>query len=117
MKLDRTKTIENSLIEFRDKRDWKQFHDPKNLAEAISIEAGELLENFLWKTSEDSRKLNAEQLTNVKEEIADIYIFLLLLCESLNIDLLDETEKKIQVNEKKYPEEKAKGTSKKYNEL
>ncbi len=64
-------SIQKKLIAFRNERDWAQFHDPKNLAEALSIEAGELLENFLWKTIEQSRKLTAEELKNVKEEIAD----------------------------------------------
>ena len=68
-------SIQEKIIAFRNERDWAQFHDPKNLAEALSIEAGELLENFLWKTTEQSRKLTSEELKNVKEELADIFIF------------------------------------------
>ncbi len=68
--------IQKKILSFRNERDWAQFHDPKNLAEALSIEAGELLENFLWKTTEQSRNLTAEELKNVKEELADIFIFL-----------------------------------------
>jgi dCTP diphosphatase len=109
--------IQKKIIAFRNKRDWAQFHDPKNLAEAISIEAGELLENFLWKTTEQSRELSPEELKNVKEEMADIFIFLTYLSDEYKIDLLDEVAKKLDINEAKYPVDKAKGSSKKYTEL
>jgi NTP pyrophosphatase (non-canonical NTP hydrolase) len=109
--------IQKKIISFRNDRDWSQFHDPKNLAEALSIEAGELLENFLWKTTEQSRKLTAEELKNVKEELADIFIFLTYLSEEYKIDLLSEVEKKIAKNNAKYPVGKAKGSSKKYTNL
>ena len=111
------KSIQQKIIAFRNERDWAQFHDPKNLAEALSIEAGELLENFLWKTTEQSRNLSAEELTNVKEELADIFIFLTYLSEEYKIDLLAEVEKKIAKNADKYPIEKSKGSSKKYTDL
>src|SRR5512146_2908313 len=101
-------SIRNKIVAFRNARDWAQFHDPKNLAEALSIEAGELLENFLWKTTEQSRKLSPEELQNVKEELADIFIFLTYLSEEYKIDLLKEVEKKIAKNEMKYPVHKAK---------
>ena len=110
-------SIQKKIISFRNERDWAQFHDPKNLAEALSIEAGELLENFLWKTTEQSRNLTAEELKNVKEELADIFIFLTYLSEEYKIDLLKEVEKKIAVNATKYPVEKAKGSAKKYSAL
>lgn len=109
--------IQKKILSFRNERDWAQFHDPKNLAEALSIEAGELLVNFLWKTTEQSRNLSAEELKNVKEELADIFIFLTYLSEQYNIDLLNEVEKKIAVNEAKYPVEKAKGSNRKYSQL
>ena len=109
--------IQKKIISFRTERDWAQFHDPKNLAEALSIEAGELLENFLWKTTEQSRNLTAEELKNVKEELADIFIFLTYLSEEYSIDLLKEVEKKLAVNAAKYPVEKAKGSAKKYSSL
>jgi len=110
-------SIQNKIISFRSERDWQQFHDPKNLAEALSIEAGELLENFLWKTTEQSRNLSTEELKNVKEELADIFIFLTYLSEEYKIDLLKEVEMKIAVNEVNYPVEKAKGSAKKYTAL
>ncbi len=110
-------SIRKKIMLFRNERDWAQFHDPKNLAEALSIEAGELLENFLWKTTEQSRNLTIEELKNVKEELADIFIFLTYLCDQYKIDLLREVEKKIVLNEAKYPVHKAKGSSRKYTEL
>jgi dCTP diphosphatase len=110
-------SIQQKIISFRNERDWAQFHDPKNLAEALSIEAGELLENFLWKTTEQSRKLSPEELKNVKEELADIFIFLTYLSAEYKIDLLQEVETKIAMNEAKYPADKARGTAKKYTEL
>ena len=109
--------IQKKIIDFRNARDWAQFHDPKNLAEALSIEAGELLENFLWKTTEQSKKLTSNELANVKHEIADIFIFLTYLSEAYKIDLLKEVEAKIAHNEAKYSVEKAKGSAKKYSEL
>ena len=109
--------IRQQLIAFRNEREWAQFHDPKNLAEAISIEAAELLENFLWKTPEQSRSLSPLKLENVKEEAADIFIFLTYLCEEYKINLLDEVMRKIHLNEKKYPVNKAKGSSRKYTDL
>ncbi len=111
------KTIQKKIISFRNDRDWAQFHDPKNLAEALCIEAGELLENFLWKTTERSRHLSMEELKNVKEELADIFIFLTYLSEEYKIDLLAEVERKIAINNTKYPIEKSKGSSKKYSAL
>lgn len=109
--------VQKKIIDFRNERDWAQFHDPKNLAEALSIEAGELLENFLWKTTEQSRNLTDEEFANVKHEIADIFIFLAYLCEEYNIDLLHEVECKLSLNEQKYPVHKAKGSNRKYTEL
>ncbi len=109
--------IREKIIAFRNERDWAQFHDPKNLAEALSIEAGELLENFLWKTTEQSRNFSSEELKNIKEELADIFIFLTYLCEEYKIELLKEVEKKIALNEKKYPLQKAKGLNRKYTQL
>ena len=114
---DSLENIRKKIVEFRDQRDWLQYHDPKNLAEAISIESGELLENFLWKTTEESKKPGSKQLGKIKNEIADIFIFLINLCDVLDIDLIDETNKKVDINNTKYPVEKSKGSSRKYSEL
>ena len=99
------------LTDFRDQRDWEQFHNSKDLALAISIESGELLELFLWKKDED---VNQEKL---KEELADILSYCLLLANKHKLDVNDIISEKIIKNNKKYPVSKAKGTSKKYTEL
>jgi dCTP diphosphatase len=105
------------ILEFREERDWAQFHDPKNLAEAISIEAGELLEQFLWLTTEESKGLTEKKLEKAKEEIADILIFLVYMCDTLGVDLIEEIERKLETNAEKYPVDKSKGSSKKYTDL
>ena len=104
------KEILDKLIKFRDDRNWQQFHTPENLTKSISIEASELLENFQWGDQ------NAD-IDNIKEEIADIFGYVLLLCKELDIDLIDVTNKKIIKNEKKYPIDKSYGKSEKYNKL
>jgi dCTP diphosphatase len=101
-------------IEFRDSRDWRQFHDPKNLAEAICIESAELLEKFLWTSTSESSCVNGEKLVEIKEEIADIMIFLIYLCYGLNVDLPLEVERKIRINEDKYPLHLARGKAHKH---
>ena len=103
--------ITDKLIEFRNDRDWEQFHNPKDLSLAISIEAGELLELFLWKNAEDANK------EKVKEELADIFSFAFLLADKYGLDVKQIVLDKIKVNNEKYPVAKAKGTAKKYNEL
>lgn len=103
--------ITQKLIEFRNDRDWEQFHNPKDLSLAINIEAGELLELFLWKNAEDA---NPEK---IKEELADIFSFAFLLADKCGLDVKQIVLEKIKVNNEKYPVAKAKGTAKKYNEL
>lgn len=103
--------ITEALIEFRNARDWEQFHNPKDLALAISIEAGELLEQFLWKKAGDADE------EKVKEELADILAYAFLLAEKYNFDVKEMVLDKILKNGEKYPIAKAKGTAKKYNEL
>lgn len=109
--MSETKQLIQALIQFRDERDWEQFHNPKDLALAISIESGELLESFLWKDAE-----NADP-GKVKEELADIFSFALLLADKYKLDVSEIVLDKIKKNGEKYPVNKAKGTAKKYNEL
>lgn len=116
MTIDLTILI-NKLRAFSRERDWSQFHSPKNLASALSVESGELLENFQWLTEEQSRDLNEAQKNAVAMEIADVFIYLLQLCDALEIDLLRSAEEKITLNEKKYPADRARGSSKKYSDL
>ena len=103
--------ILKELIKFRDERDWEQFHNPKDLAIALNIEAGELLELYLWKNHDEADK------EKVKEELADIFSFAFLLADRYNLDVKEIILNKIQTNAQKYPIAKAKGTAKKYNEL
>lgn len=112
--MDKYNKIINELIQFRNERDWEQFHDSKNLALAISIEASELNELFLWKKGEEVENVNLDKL---KEELADVLSFAFLLAEKHNLDIFEIVSEKIKKNALKYPIEKAKGTSKKYNEL
>jgi NTP pyrophosphatase (non-canonical NTP hydrolase) len=105
--------IIKEVINFRDERNWKQFHNPKDLAISLSLEAGELLENFQWKTSEEAV---AENLENIKDEIADVVIYTMLLLNELDINLEQVIKEKIQKNKKKYPVDKAFGSRKKYTE-
>jgi NTP pyrophosphatase (non-canonical NTP hydrolase) len=100
-----------SILKFRDERDWKQFHNSKDLALAISIEASELNELFLWKNASDVEGIK------IKEELADILIYSILLANNHDLDILTIIKEKIDKNAIKYPIDKAKGTSKKYNEL
>jgi NTP pyrophosphatase (non-canonical NTP hydrolase) len=102
------------LQKFRDARHWEQFHNSKDLALAISIEAAELNELFLWKTVEESERVDINKL---KEELADVLAFSLLLAGKHGFDVKEMVLEKIQKNNEKYPVEKSKGTAKKYNEL
>ena len=112
--MEKYKQVIDQLIKFRDERDWKQFHDSKNLALAISLEAAELNELFLWKKGDDVENIKIDRL---KEELADILSFSFLLADKHNLDVFEIILDKIKSNNEKYPVEKAKGTSKKYNEL
>jgi NTP pyrophosphatase (non-canonical NTP hydrolase) len=103
--------IIKALIQFRNERDWAQFHNPKDLALAINVEAGELLEQFLWKSYEEANK------DKVKEELADVFAFAFLLANKYGFDVKEIVLEKIKKNGEKYPVEKSKGSAKKYNEL
>ncbi len=112
--MDKYNEIIQQLIKFRDDRDWKQFHDSKNLATAISIEAAELNELFLWKTIKESEDVDIEK---IKEELADILSFTFLLAEKHGLDPFEIVADKIKLNAQKYPVDKAKGKSDKYDQL
>lgn len=118
MKLtDPLQNLAQQLIEFSRERDWNQFHSPKNLASALVVEAGELLEPFQWLTEEESRALDPAKLEAVADEMADVLLYLIQLSTVLNIDLVAVADAKLKRNAQKYPVERARGTSKKYNEL
>lgn len=110
------KTLREKLRNFAIERDWDRFHSPKNLSMALVAEVAELIEHFQWLTEEQSAKLSAEKLAEVEQELADVLIYLIRLADKLDVDLLRAAEKKIAFNEKKYPVEKVRGSSKKYTE-
>lgn len=120
---DSNTTIEHLralLKDFRDKRDWNKFHNPKDISMAISAEVGELLELFLWQSTEDiSNKIknDPEFRKCVEEELADIFIFCINFANSTNFDISEIVQNKIEKNNKKYNPDKVKGTATKYNKL
>lgn len=101
----------SKIVKFRDDRDWAQFHNPKDLAIALNIEASELLELFLWKKENEANK------ERFKEELADVLIYALLLADKFDLDIHEIIEEKLIHNSQKYPVDKAKGNANKYNEL
>ena len=106
-----------ALRAFTAARDWQAFHSPKNLAAALSVEAAELLEVFQWMNEADSRSLDANAKATTSEEIADVLMYLVMIADELGIDPVAAAERKMIANERKYPVEKARGTSRKYDEL
>jgi dCTP diphosphatase len=109
--------ITEKIKRFRDERDWMQFHDSKNMAVSIILEASELLEHFQWKTIEEVEKYTRQNHTEIKDEIADIALYLFELADNLGISLIEAMEQKLKKNEMKYPVEKAKGKHTKYDRL
>ena len=114
----------DSLVELRDalrrfaaERDWQQFHTPKNLAIALSVEASELLEHFQWLSDAESQALDESQIARVREEIADVLLYLVRLADRLDVDLLTAARDKLALNAEKYPANKARGSSRKYTDL
>jgi dCTP diphosphatase len=105
------------LVGFVRARDWEQFHSPKNLAASISIEAAELLQLFQWASDTGAQEFSATELEKISDEVADIYLYLLLFCRRLNLDLLGAASRKLEKNVEKYPVEKSFGKSTKYTEF
>jgi NTP pyrophosphatase (non-canonical NTP hydrolase) len=105
------------LRKFASDRDWEQFHSPKNLAIALSVEAGELLERFQWMPDHLSRTLSAEDRARAQDELADVLICLIRLADQLNVDLISAAFEKIARNTERYPMEKARGNYRKHTEL
>ncbi len=116
--MDKIEDLQQKVAKFRDDRDWQQFHNPKDLAIAISIEASELLECFRWKSIKEVEEfMKSEKSTSVEEEMADVLILLLNLADTTGIDVVKAANDKLDANNKKYPVEKSKGSAKKYTEL
>ena len=110
-------SLREQLREFAATRDWGQFHSPKNLAMALSAEAGELLEIFQWLTEEESRSPAPAAHAAASDEVADVLLYLIRLCDQLGIDPIVAAKRKLLANAGKYPADKARGNSKKYTEL
>ena len=104
------------IREFNKERDWDQYHSPKNLAMALSVEAGEIVEIFQWLTQDQSKNLDPDKLKDVKEEIADVMIFLINLTDKLGIDPIEAAREKLKKNRKNYPADKVRGKALKYTE-
>ncbi len=102
---------------FSDERDWGQFHSPKNITMALSVEAAELLEHFQWMSQADSKRVGPEKKLAVADEAADVFLYLLRLCDEMDIDLVQAANQKINKNALKYPVDKSKGQSTKYDKL
>ncbi len=109
--------LRDQMREFARLRDWDQFHSPKNLAMALSVEVAELVENFQWLTEEQSRRLDAKAQAAVRAEIADVLLYLVRLGDQLGIDPVAAAQRKLVENAQKYPVEKSRGNRKKYTEL
>ena len=110
-------TLKLNLREFADVRDWNQFHSPKNLSMALSVEVAELVEHFQWLTEEQSRNLPQDKLGEVSSELADTLLYLVRLADKLEIDLMKAALNKIELNGKKYPVDQSRGNAKKYTEF
>jgi len=114
---DSIEGLVRALQHFAAERDWGRFHSPKNLASALVVEAGELLEHFQWLTEEQSRNLPESIRSAVAAEAADVLLYLVQLCIALEIDPIAAAQDKLRINAEKYPVERSKGTSKKYDQL
>ena len=111
------KKLQKKIVDFRNARDWKQFHNPKDMAISLNLEASEFLEHFQWKNQTEIDQMLKNDKSGMAEELADVLHWVLLIANDLDIDLVTTLEAKLKKNEKKYPVEKAKGNHKKYTEL
>ncbi len=108
--------LRNAIGAFIRERDWEQFHSPKNLAMALSVEVAEILEHFQWLTEEQSHNLPPEKLAELREEIGDVMIYLIELADNLGIDPVEAAKAKVEINGQKYPAELVRGNASKYTE-
>jgi dCTP diphosphatase len=111
------KELQDELKKFRDERDWKKYHTPKDLSVAVTLEAAELIEHFIWKSPEEIKRYVKTHRAEIAEEVADVAIYLLNLCNTLDIDFVLAVKDKIRKNAQKYPIEKSKGSTKKHREV
>lgn len=111
------KHLLDELLAFRRERDWEQFHTPRNLAAGVCIEAAELLEHFQWAKDEELPEIVAKNREAIEHEIADVAMYLSLLCSDIGVSLDDAVRRKLELNKQKYPVDKARGKSTKYDRL
>lgn len=115
--MDSLENLKNLVVKFRDDRDWKQFHNPKDLAISLNLEASEVLEHFQWKNKDEIEVHIKEKGEEIAEELSDVLYWVLLMANDMDIDLEKSFKQKLIKNDLKYPAEKAKGTHTKYTEL
>lgn len=115
--MDKLQELIKKITVFRDARDWKQFHNPKDMALSLVLEAAEVMEHFQWKNQEEMEKYIKTDKSHIADELADVFYWVLLMSHDLDIDILNALEKKQKENESKYPVDKAKGRSTKYDRL
>jgi NTP pyrophosphatase (non-canonical NTP hydrolase) len=115
--MEKIDEITKRIVAFRNARDWKQFHNPKDLSLSLVLEATEVMEHFQWKSKEEMEKYIVEAKGEIGEELADVLYWVLLMSHDLDIDVLGALDEKMKKNEAKYPVEKAKGKHTKYNKL
>ena len=114
---EKIETLLSRIITFREERDWKQFHNPKDMALSLVLESSEVMEHFQWKNKEEIEEYVISHKEHIGEELADVLSWVLLMSHDLEIDVFDALDKKISKNEKKYPVEKARGKHTKYDQL
>ena len=117
MKSSSLETLREDVRQFARERDWEQFHSPKNLAVGLSVEASEIREHFQWLSEDESADLSKDKKEAVRLELADVFIYLIRLADTLGLDLIAAARDKLAVNAEKYPVEKAKGSAIKYDKL
>jgi NTP pyrophosphatase (non-canonical NTP hydrolase) len=111
------KSLTKKIIKFRDARNWKQFHNPKDLALSLVLEAGEVMEHFQWKNAKEMEEHIKNNRNDIGDELADVFYWVLLMCHDMKIDITKAVDRKMKENDKKYPVAKAKGKHVKYNKL
>ena len=111
------KRLTKSIVAFRDRRNWKQFHNPKDVSLSLVLEATEVMEHFQWKNPKEIEKYVKKNKLEISEELADVFYWVLLMSHDLKIDIEKALDRKIEINDKKYPVEKSKGKHTKYNKL
>jgi NTP pyrophosphatase (non-canonical NTP hydrolase) len=116
-RLESIQQLRDALRAFADERDWDQFHSPKNLSMALTVEAGELQEHFQWLSEQASSALAGEELAAVGAEMADVFIYLVRLADKLGVDLLQAAAAKLEVNGRRYPADKVRGSARKYRDF